>query len=1499
MPNAIGIGISPVLAQTAGGGALLPQAVPGNKLALDPASLGHLPYLADVDRMNNESGYYPFALRSDGTTTDRREEWTPGTKGDVAGMPVTWLIENLKVPASNPAATIRILDIAGTDAPPTTAGDRTGILITSSGALTLYNQDTANVTSRQFKDASFIADHAGTTIGKLAVVFADPNTTTDPKVFEDGIDISSQFTASGASTNWMDASLDTTKLTKAYNWPGSNAPTSRIVIGALSDAEAADWSNGTTTKTWNISVATLDGVTRETGQSIGGRTDVTKLTEDGLGGYHRVYGGSFATDIAQTSRVMIYIPSSNARVNGVKLLTTSSGDTNHDPIELDTWVEITHTANTGRPSAIFQIQMRSDAATSYSSGSDVIYLAPVEHDAVNTPGDLPAWALLEGDAQAYIADWSSTVDSWEVNGAGSVSVAGSELVLTGALSAKRSLVGFSVVGGKIGVTSTFTVHATIRLQYWNGSAFIDIDAAWDGSRTVFTLPDTGGPTLVLALRGVSAFNVQSFQVEQQGQPIIPVYSRGSSVVNSSWGDLQGTLVGLDYDRNDPTFPTAPFLLQHEVKAGVPTGLRLPGVAGNYVSRADPGIATDDLEEIFGFIVPATGVTYTLGGQALNTTTRQWYLTLYASGIFKFVSSPDGTSGNQITRDSTESLYDYAVEGEIVYVKTTLDGDNGASGNTATFALGASPSGPWTPLGTDVIKPGTTTIFDGGSPVELGAVFLGTSQNVPTKIFYYSHADTIDGTPLCSPNFATATPYQTTILDTVDSAEWTVSKSAAFTGQDGDGELFMNSPAATDYASTPSNTDFDAHAEIELIVRLKPVAWSIGSPSQPLLTKWDGGTSEKSFGIQLANGGKLQWLYSTDGSTTQNEVGSAHGLTDGTIGWVRITRTRSTGLISFYTSAEQVSAVGDVNWTANGTATAAVGSDLDINTAAFTFLGNQAETNTCLGDLYYASISTVIGGTPELVFTPDALGSTSWVDSVSGQTVTVNQSNYSVARFEEPLGNTTHLPGIAGNFVSGPAIIPVSGERLRTRYKIRPNDYTPVANTVLAGVWLPTGNQKSWVHFISATSGYFSMAVSADGSAVVNGPTTIPLPEGTEWLEIDWTVGTGYVAKTSYDGITYNDLETVSIATIPDPTTTAVLELGSDTGGAASLFSGRYTRFQAYLDEVLVRDYNSANGNANSVTVEDAAVPDAIRSMGVFANGGSGFSTFNDATSTGVEFSDSAAAARRFSTSMGVSGLVTGDQVTVEFDWVKTAGTATMALQRRLSEDGGVQETIISNLGSTGHKSVTFTWDGDGEYFTWNKANNGDATATGTITDLVVTRLAYQYTINSTGENRACIVSAPRVRFLKASSMYGLMPYDIQQLNQAATVISAHALTSNSSPLLGSDGSPVSSMGRRITTGELQIISSTNLADGTYGDLMQVIGFILNATVSEIEQNMINVVTGDTGTQLNLVYIFRDQAIYGNGDLGPLALFDALVTDANRKGVTRGFAEKSDAAIIIL
>lgn len=183
---------------------------------------------------------------SDGSTSNRAERAQYGTVGAIAGLPATFVSEFV-VPTSNPAANTFLRYTGSTATPASTTVARSGyVTLNTAGALQVSEVGATSSDFRVLTYSAFRSTYSGQAV-RLSVSFSNGNSTTAPTIYLNGVDITASFSSatSGTPPNWMDASLDTTYFLSGFNWPAGRAPYSRVIVGALSAAEAAAYTSGT------------------------------------------------------------------------------------------------------------------------------------------------------------------------------------------------------------------------------------------------------------------------------------------------------------------------------------------------------------------------------------------------------------------------------------------------------------------------------------------------------------------------------------------------------------------------------------------------------------------------------------------------------------------------------------------------------------------------------------------------------------------------------------------------------------------------------------------------------------------------------------------------------------------------------------------------------------------------------------------------------------------------------------------------------------------------------------------------------------------------------------------------------------------------------------------------------------------------------------------------------------------------------------------------------
>ncbi len=164
------------------------------------------------------------------------------------------------------------------------------------------------------------------------------------------------------------------------------------------------------------------------------------------------------------------------------------------------------------------------------------------------------------------------------------------------------------------------------------------------------------------------------------------------------------------------------LLPHD---GTTNYAYLPGVNGNYLSTPDAAALdiTGDID--LRAKVALDDWTPAAEGYLLSKWSsgqQSYILAVTTGGNLRLYWTTDGSTN--IFRTSTVSLG--LTDGAVKWVRATLDVDNGASGHDAKFWTSDDGSS-WTQLGTTVTTAGTTSIWSGSAPVEVGTVSGGSSS----------------------------------------------------------------------------------------------------------------------------------------------------------------------------------------------------------------------------------------------------------------------------------------------------------------------------------------------------------------------------------------------------------------------------------------------------------------------------------------------------------------------------------------------------------------------------------------------------------------------------------------------------------------------------------------------------------------------------------------------------------------------------------------------------
>lgn len=196
----------------------------------------------------------------------------------------------------------------------------------------------------------------------------------------------------------------------------------------------------------------------------------------------------------------------------------------------------------------------------------------------------------------------------------------------------------------------------------------------------------------------------------------------------------------------------------------------------------------------------------------------------------------------------------------------------------------------------------------------------------------------------------------------------------------------------------------------------------------------------------------------------------------------------------------------------------------------------------------------------------------WGDLLTaGQRTDTGAANGTAAEFGYDGEDFLFLSGASGNYASTPdaASLDIVGD-IDLRVRVAMDDWTPAAESTLIAKYTATGNQRSYALAVTAT-GALIFRWSEDGtveksetSSAVNTFTN----GSTHWVRATLDVNNGASDAavnfyTSEDGSTWTALgaEQLNGATTSIFASTAVLELGAQTGGTVNRLAGKVFRAQ--------------------------------------------------------------------------------------------------------------------------------------------------------------------------------------------------------------------------------------------------------------------------------------------------------------------------------------------------
>jgi hypothetical protein len=272
-------------------------------------------------------------------------------------------------------------------------------------------------------------------------------------------------------------------------------------------------------------------------------------------------------------------------------------------------------------------------------------------------------------------------------------------------------------------------------------------------------------------------------------------------------------------------------------------LYLPGVASNDASAPDAAalditgdidirckVALDDWTPATeqGLVTKINSSQFAYGFTVVPTT-----------GRLRFYYSTNGTTLPLV--DSTVSPT--VADGATLWVRVTMDVDNGASGNTATFFT-SNDGITWTTLGSPVVTAGVISIFNSTTSLRVGSAFAGSQYPSRGKFFQAQVLNGINGTVAFDANFENSITslLQTSFTESsTNAATVTINRSGSTFRSAGVIDAGYLYPGATNTFSNSTTNFLDFTATESFTTFAVVREWTTPTLNQRIINKRNGVT----------------------------------------------------------------------------------------------------------------------------------------------------------------------------------------------------------------------------------------------------------------------------------------------------------------------------------------------------------------------------------------------------------------------------------------------------------------------------------------------------------------------------------------------------------------------------------------------------------------------------------------------------------------------------------
>ncbi len=188
--------------------------------------------------------------------------------------------------------------------------------------------------------------------------------------------------------------------------------------------------------------------------------------------------------------------------------------------------------------------------------------------------------------------------------------------------------------------------------------------------------------------------------------------------------------------------------------------------------------------------------------------RSWRFNVSTGGNLQLTTSATGVA--TMTNTSTAAVP--VLDGEGIWVRATLDVDNGAAGRVYTYYTSIDGV-TWTQLGSTVTVSGVTSIFSSSASLEVGSSDVGTAVRLTGLVASLEVRNGIGGTVVANPNFAAQSIGKTLFTDAAGNV-WTVTSPASIGAVQLSSSFTVTPPANVIW--THADGDYDILVEGELM-----------------------------------------------------------------------------------------------------------------------------------------------------------------------------------------------------------------------------------------------------------------------------------------------------------------------------------------------------------------------------------------------------------------------------------------------------------------------------------------------------------------------------------------------------------------------------------------------------------------------------------------------------------------------------------------------------------